>query len=88
MEFWFRRKYGLTPNDPRFLSLTREEIVSDYWAHQYFDNPPKDEICDDDFDLQAEIDQINRQAEAAAAAGADKNDEWEPVIDDRYQDSR
>ena len=87
MEFWFRRKYNLTPNDPRFLSLTREEIIADYWAHQYYENPPKDEISDDDFDLQAELDKINREAERAAGA-ASPTDEWEEVIDDRYQDSR
>ena len=51
--FWFRRRYSLTPNDPRVLDLTMEEIETDFWAHRYFDDPPKDEVVDDDFDLEA-----------------------------------
>lgn len=31
---WFRNRYGLSPNDPRFLSITRREIVLDFLAQQ------------------------------------------------------
>lgn len=52
MEFWYRTKYNLTSNDPRFLAATLEEIITDYWAHQYLADPNlKDEIEDEDFDL-------------------------------------
>ncbi len=31
---WFRRRYNLPPNDPRFLSLTYEELLVDYLTEQ------------------------------------------------------
>jgi len=46
----------LTVNDPRFLESTVEEMLEDYWAHFYFDNPKAlDEVEDADFDLDAEL---------------------------------
>lgn len=58
--FWFRRRYNLPPNDPRFLSLTDEEIAADYWAHQYYDDPKMaDADHDDDFDIDAIEAEIN-----------------------------
>lgn len=30
MSFWFRDRYKLPPNDPRFLDLTEEEILLEY----------------------------------------------------------
>lgn len=53
MEFWFRRKYNLAPTDPRFLDATLEQITIEFWAHQYADKPPGDEVEDDDFDADA-----------------------------------
>lgn len=77
MEFWFRRKYSLAPTDQRFLEATVEEMQTDFWAHHYFDNPPKDEVEDDDFDLQAELEDANRLA-ALEQQRNDPND-WEDV---------
>ena len=37
--FWFRRKYNLPPNDPRFLSLTPSEIQKEYLIHHLWENP-------------------------------------------------
>ena len=51
LQFWFRKKYQLTPTDPRFLDLSVEDIETDYWAHYYYDNPAGDEVEDEDFDL-------------------------------------
>ena len=65
--FWFRRKYNLTPNDPRFLDMTVRDIEIEFWAHHYHENPAKDEVEDEDFDL-----------EAIRAAG---DDEWEDLVD-------
>lgn len=45
----------------------------EYWAHFYFDNPPKEEAEDDDFDLEAEL----RDADELAASN-DPND-WEEI---------
>ena len=67
LEFWFRKKYNLPPTDPRFLDATVEDMETDFWAHQYSENSPKEEVEDDNFDLDAEI--------AAMAA-----DDWEDVI--------
>lgn len=52
VEFWFRRRYGLTEHDPRYLEMTVEEMLSDYWAHHYFDNPNagQEEFENTDFD--------------------------------------
>lgn len=51
IEFWYRAKYNLTGNDPRFLNTTIEEMETDYWAHHYFGRPNEDEVEDEDFDL-------------------------------------
>ena len=53
MEHWFRRKYLLSPNDPRFLEATPEEMLTDYWAWHYFEKPNENKDIDDDFDLDA-----------------------------------
>ena len=70
MEFWFRRKYSLTPSDPRFLDMTVEGMMSEFWAHHYFDNPKaaEQEVEDADFDLDAELERLNKNP-----------DEWEPL---------
>ncbi|BCP56318.1 hypothetical protein K32_49350 [Kaistia sp. 32K] len=55
-EFWFRRKYNLTSTDPRFLDATLEEMITDYWAHTFLDDPKAlEEIEDEDFDMDAEL---------------------------------
>lgn len=70
--FWFRRKYGLSPRDPRFLGLTPEEVESEFWAHHYADKPPGgEEFEDDDFDADAIM--------SALESGED----WESLIDER-----
>jgi hypothetical protein len=47
----FRRRYNLAPTDSRFLDATTEDILTDYWANFYKENGLKDEVEDDDFDL-------------------------------------
>ena len=76
VEFWYRRKYSLTANDPRYLDTTPEEMMTDYWAHYYFDNPKAlEEVEDDDFDVEAEL----ARAEAEA-------DEQESVLPNDFVD--
>ncbi len=77
-EFWFRRKYNLTPNDPRFLDLTVEDMMTEFYAHLYADDPNKanTEVIDDDFDLEAELEQINAEAEQELS---DDPDDWEEL---------
>lgn len=43
----------------------------EYWAHHYYDNPSQDEVEDDDFDLDAVLEEIERTADNA--------DDWEEV---------
>lgn len=44
-------------------------MLTDYWAHYYFDNPKaKDEIEDDEFDLEAELAKLEENP-----------DEWETL---------
>jgi uncharacterized membrane protein len=59
----------LTPNDPRFLDMTIEDMMTDYYAHHYFDNPKDhDEIEDEDFNLEAELAKLENNP-----------DDWETV---------
>lgn len=71
IELWFRRTYSLPPTDPRYLAMTRADIEAEYWACHYDDRrragkPAEEEFEDDDFDLEAVI----NEAEA---------DDWEEV---------
>lgn len=50
--FWFRQHYNLTPNDPRYLALTPDEIEAEYWAYHFFANPTTDSSEDEDFDTE------------------------------------
>jgi hypothetical protein len=75
LAFWFRRQYSLAPTDPRFLDATIEDIETDYWAHYYANNPAKEELEDDDFDLEAELRDAEQQS------GGDDPDDWETVIE-------
>jgi hypothetical protein len=69
MEFWFRKKFNLAPNDPRFLDLTQEQLFIEYWAWQYDANPNlSEEVEDDEFDL----DEVVRSME-------ERPDDWEAV---------
>ncbi len=70
----FRKKYSLPPNDPRFLSLTDEEIyyelvlqaelekfLKDYNNNQEIDNESKTEIFESDSN---EFEDITRRLES------------------------
>ena len=69
-QFWFRRKFVLSPRDPRFLELTPEEVEAEYWAWHYADSDSTEEYEDDDFDAESILASLNNE------------DEWEPVIDE------
>ena len=73
-QFWFRRKYNLSPRDPRFLELTPEEVEAEFWAYHYAESTAKEEFEDDDFDQDAIL------------AGLENGDEWEDVINERSKD--
>lgn len=70
-EFWFRHKYRLPPTDERYLNMTVEGMLADFWAHHFFDNPKaaEQEVEDEDFDMEAELQRM-----------AQNPDEWEPLI--------
>ena len=36
LKFWYRQKYNLPPNDPRFLSISEKEIYVEYEAYLAF----------------------------------------------------
>lgn len=76
-EFWFRRKYNLTSNDPRFLDSTVEEMLTDYWAHTFYDDPKAaQEVEDEDFNLADELARI--EAEEGYDPTIDVDD-WEDL---------
>lgn len=72
--WWFRQKYNLPPNDPRYLSLTHDELVTEYYAHLYAEKQVRFEDEDEDFDLN----EVLRQYEEEAEADGD-GDQWEEV---------
>lgn len=62
IRFWFRRKYGLTVTDPRYLDMTEAGMLEDYWAHYYYDKPEEEfEAVTDDYDAEV----ARMEAEAA-----------------------
>lgn len=70
----YRRRYNLPINDPRYLDATTEEMLTDHYAHLYFENPNRqDDIVDDDFSLE---DLLREAAEEAA------QDDWEDLTPD------
>lgn len=79
IEFRFRRRYNLTENDDRFLDATVEEMMTDLFAHHFFENPKaSEEFEDDDFDLAAELAAI--EAEAGEGDVPPEDDEtWEDL---------
>lgn len=51
VRFWFRRKYSLPPTDARYLDMTEAAMLTEYWAHYYYDKPDGEwEEDTDDFD--------------------------------------
>lgn len=51
VRFWFRKKYGIPETDPRYLDMTEEAMLTDYWSHYYFDKPGDEwEAESDDFE--------------------------------------
>lgn len=75
---WFRRTYRLAPSDPRYLSLTTLEIMTEHYAYYYDDlrqqGKSVDEVEDDEFDLGAALNKTDIG-------------EWETVIDGRPEDT-
>lgn len=53
LEWWFRQKYKLAPTDPRFLDVTRDDMLLDMYA-DYFTRNPNAEISETD-DFEAEV---------------------------------
>jgi hypothetical protein len=39
METWYRVRYNLPPNDPRFLDLTQADILLEYWTIRTLTRP-------------------------------------------------
>lgn len=70
VEFEYRHRYNLTVNDPRYLDATREEMLTDIWAHRFKEDPKLlEEIEDDDFNPD----------DVAALIGAKDPDDWEEL---------
>ena len=66
----------LTTNDPRFLEATFEEMLTDWWAHKYFDDPKlAEEVVDEDFDEN----DVARQIGAEYVAPPAGDDDWEDL---------
>lgn len=57
VEWWFRDRYRLPPTDPRFLDLSRDDILLEYWTAHYAASIGRGgatfEDVDENFDLEA-----------------------------------
>ena len=53
-------------------------METDYWAHRYVDNPPSEEVVDDDFDQEAIAQKWAEEAERGQLPS-----DFETVIDDK-----
>lgn len=42
MRTWYRVRYNLPPNDPRYLDLTDADIQREYWTIRAFLRPPNE----------------------------------------------
>lgn len=73
--FWFRQRYSLPPNDPRFLALTPQEVETEFWACQYAETKAVEDFEDEDIDIE----EILAEADRAEAI---KTGEWDEVIND------
>ena len=72
---WYRRRYNLPPNHPRFLSLSEYDFQTEYWAHHYDDLFQKGEL-----ESEAETEDFEKELEKFMADDSDEN--WETVIDE------
>lgn len=77
LQWWFRDRYRLPPNDPLFLSLTDQDLLLEYWTAYYAAQAAKGEAIsfegeDDDYDLD----------EILAKLDQDDPGDWETIIDE------
>lgn len=71
--FWFRKTYQLAPTDPRYLAMTEEDVMTEFWAYELSNrDSSEEEIEDEEFDLDEVLAGIEAEGE-----------QWETVIDDR-----
>ena len=77
MAHWFRARFNLPLNDPRFLSATMDQMAVEYWSDQIAKDPSAADrdAVDEDFSVEEQLAQIDREA-AEAARGVD---DWENV---------
>ena len=80
LQWWYRDRYKLPPNDPRFLSLTDADLLLEYWTAYYAAQAAKGEAIsfegeDDDYNLDAILAELEQDSE--------DSDAWETVIDER-----
>lgn len=74
VRFWFRKKYGLPPSDDRYLDMTEEAMLTDYWAHYYYDKPANE--------WESETDHFDDELAAMdAEMGIPIDDDFEDVSD-------
>ena len=83
LQWWFRDRYRLPPNDPRFLALTNDDLALEYWTAYYAASAARGDAIsfedeDDNYDLAAIEAALEAQANQAAIDNPDPN-EWEEI---------
>ena len=86
LQWWFRDRYRLPPNDPRFLALSTDDLALEFWTAYYAESAAKGEAIsfedeDDEYDLaaiEAALEARERQADQAAMNDPDP-EQWEVI---------
>ena len=72
VRFWFRRKYNLPVTDARYLDMTEDAMLVDYWSHYYYEKPESEfEGGTDNFE--------DELAEMDAEMGIPPDDDFEDI---------
>lgn len=74
VRFWFRKKHNIPPTDDRYLNMTEEGMLTEYWAHYYYDQPAGE--------TEVETDNYEDQLAAMDAEMGILPDDFEEVNDD------
>ena len=83
MQWWYRDRYRLTPNDPLFLGLTLEDLELEYWTAYYAAQAARGaNISFDDEDENYNLDAILADLEQQETAMDSDQDSWETIIDE------
>ena len=73
VQIWYRKYYRLPPNDPLYLGLSIQDLITEYWAHHYDDLYHAGKL-----DSEFETDDFEREVQEFMR----DDSQWETLIDE------